>query len=205
MKTLLTSMYCIAAMAMAGCTSTTFTGYEELGLPSEAGSEKRSVVLSNISANPLVQNGEAYEHVRFRIPDSVKTIAVPAGTIVVPSDREDVVVYLEKSLGWMGHLDGPVSIMNDKKHMGAGIRVQGATLQLGLYGGSSSFEGGSSISAAVLGPPSVRVKTYEKRPFKDLAEYQSQGWFTLPAVPDAERNYLEYSRKYRRQESDQKH
>ncbi|QIF05260.1 hypothetical protein [Roseimicrobium sp. ORNL1] len=194
MKVIRMLMYGLAAVTMTGCAAPKFPDYQSLMLPSKSGSEKQSVVLSSFSANPLVQNGEAYEHVRFRIPDTGKAIAVPVGTIVVPSDREDVVVYLEKSLGWMGHPDGPVSIMNDKKRMGAGIRVRGPILQLGLYGGSTSFEGGSSISAVVLVPQSVRVKTYEKRPFNDLTEYQSQGWFTLPAVPDAERTFLKYSK-----------
>ncbi|WP_147263763.1 hypothetical protein [Roseimicrobium gellanilyticum] len=188
-------MPCAVAMTVVGCTTPKFTDYERLQLPSKAGSEKQSVVFSNFSANPLVQNGQAYEQVRLKLPEGVKTMTVPTGTVVAPSERDEVVIYLKKSLGWMGHPDGPVSILTEKKGMGAGVLVHRTTLRFTLFGGSSSFEGGSSVSAVVLVPPSVRVKTYEKRPFDDEAEYQAQGWYTLSTVPDADKTFLKYTRK----------
>lgn len=191
----------VASFALVGCQATKQFDYSALVLPSPAPRVQGSIVHSRVSANPMVRNGQAYEMVRLELPAEIERVVVPTGTRVVWSENDECVVYLEKSLHWMGHPSAPTSIDTTRRAMGMGIRIRGKTLEIALFGAWSSFEGGSGVSAAVGLPAGLTVRESSALYFEDNEKvdgnrmYASAGWFNLPTVLDPDRGYLRLTNK----------
>lgn len=151
-----------------------------------AHAKEKSIIRSPVSANPLVENGLAYEFLDLTIPSSVETVMVPDGCAVrVEPNRNSARIYLRKSLSYMGHPGSRLSIEDIRDHLGLAATIKGNALRLATYGGWNSFEGGQSTDMAVMVPEGIRVRHYTPGQELERSELEASGWRVLKTYPDA--------------------
>lgn len=184
-----TWLLALSGLILAGCATGPSINWSEIAvLPGAvpANAKEKSLVRSPVSANPLVENGSAYEFLDLSIPLSVETVIVPDGCAIRREpNRSSARIYLEKSLSYMGHPGSRLSIEGTREQLGLAATIKGNALRLATYGGWSSFEGGEYTEMAVLLPEGVQVRHDKPGQELERSGLEASGWRVLQTWPDA--------------------
>jgi hypothetical protein len=119
---------------------------------------ENGVVLDDKFGN--VQNGSAYDKASVDISKYTKLILPADATIQRNGERGKFKIYMEKTLGFVGHPPESMSIKDARKNMGCACRVDGDSLIVATYGEwDSHIEGGASMRLLFVVPESFEIET----------------------------------------------
>jgi hypothetical protein len=155
-----------------------------------------SVKISAFTADPLVENGDAYDTARIVIPQDVTSIYFPNDCRVIEGPDGIATMLLKKSLHWAGHPGVPTSIRKERHKMGCRLQIQNSKMSLSLFGDSASFEGGSSIDMILLLPKTLGK--HERKNLRQTDDFSASNkrvstWFIVPTQPDPRFAFEKYA------------
>ena len=117
-----------------------------------------SLVISPKSVDFNITNGRAYDKA-FMKASKYESIIVPKNTKVLTNKKvNDIEIYIEKTLYFVGHPGKPIRIGEVRKYMGVAYKTDGEILTIAAYGEwNSRIEGGAFINLLIVVPKRIRI------------------------------------------------
>ena len=169
---------------------------------------KNGLVLGKRFGN--VQNGSAYDKASLDITKYNKLFLPSNATIKRNGEPGKLEIYMEKTLGFVGHPPESMSIKKTRKEMGCTCRADGDSLMVATYGEwNSHIEGGASMQLLFVVPKSIEIETDESLSGEDSKGLEwdggyltkpknfeegywygpassATGWSAIPDIPDTD-------------------